>query len=280
MKYRTNRRVVAAVLISTAVTTLAACGPAGTGADSKSSADAGGPSPSTPGPGDSFDSLSGPQISEKIKSALRRTTSVRLTGDLPQPGTGAGGTFTVDITMDTTGACRGTIAMPGAGVLNLIKGRGNYFVQGDERYWRTSLAAGKNKPSAQKVDAFLPKVKDRWLKVNEKTAKAFASSSMCDLSAITKQIERSSPGDVERGADVTRDGQELAVIYDRSGNEVTTAYVSKGARPYLVELTSTGGTAPVNVKFTDYGKPVDTTPPPAAQIITPEKLGLVPNRRA
>ncbi|MFJ5933951.1 hypothetical protein [Streptomyces sp. NPDC093071] len=65
MKYCGNRRVVAAILISTAVTTLAACGPADTGADSKSSADAGGPGPSTPGPEDSFDGLSGPQIGDK-----------------------------------------------------------------------------------------------------------------------------------------------------------------------------------------------------------------------
>ncbi|MCD2462023.1 hypothetical protein MBT42_00430 [Streptomyces sp. MBT42] len=279
MQYRTNRRVVAAALISTAVTTLAACGPADTGADSKSSAGADSAGSSTLNPEDSFSGLTGAQISDKSLDAFRSATSVRLTGDAPNPR--GSGTFTLDIALDIAGSCRGTITMPGAGTLNVIKGRGAYFVQGDETFWRTSMAAAvKNKPNAQKADAFLKKVKGRWIKMNKKTAKAFASSPMCDLAAMTKQFKSHSPESTERGADVTRDGRKLAVIYERDGYQVTTSYISQGDQPYPVEITATGGSAPMDVKLTDYGKPVDTTPPPADQIISPEELGLTPSRRA
>ncbi|MFJ5139021.1 hypothetical protein [Streptomyces sp. NPDC088707] len=278
MKYRINRRVVAAMLMSTTATTLAACGPAGSDADSKSSVDADSVSPGAANPEDSFGGLTGAQISDRSKDALRRATSLRVSGDMPNPRTG--GTVTLDIVLDTTGSCRGAVTMPGAGTLNVIRGPEAYFIQGDEGYWRMAVAtAAKNRPDAQ-VNAFLKAVKGRWIKASENTAETSLPSKMCDLAAMTNQFGADLSKATERGADVTRDGQKLAVIFNRDGNEVVTTYISKGIRPYPVEITATGGRASMDVKFTDYGKPVDTTPPPADQIIDSGKAGLPPNRRS
>ncbi|MFF5393318.1 hypothetical protein ACFY5H_34290 [Streptomyces sp. NPDC013012] len=271
MNHHTNRRVVTAVLISAVTAALAACGPVGSETSSKNSAGLGS-GPTAVDTKDPFGGLTGAQISDKSKTALQGATSIRFTGDAPNPL--STGTFALDIAMDVTGSCRGTVTIPGRGTLKVIKGRDLVHVQGDERYWRASLATAKKKPDSRKADAFLEAVQGRWLKMSANTAKGFGISSMCDLSTMTKQFKGDSPETTKRGADVTRNGQRLAVVYDRDGHEVVTTYISKNSRPYPVEITVTGGNAPAALKLTDYDKPIDTTPPPADQTITPEDLGL------
>ncbi|MFF5977018.1 hypothetical protein ACFY7C_36540 [Streptomyces sp. NPDC012769] len=266
MNHRTIRRAAAAALITaTITTTAAACGPADTDAGAKNT-----PSTSPAKPKDAFDGLTGAQISDKAKTALKSVTSLRVTGDAPD---GSGSTITVNMAMDTKGSCRGTITQPGAGVIDIIKNRSSIFMKGDETFWRASLASDKKKLTAKQTDAVLELVKGRWMKVDKKTAKAMTRKDMCDLSTLADELKGDSPADTSRGADITRAGQPLAVIYDRGdADTVTTVHVAKTGKPYPVEIINTGGTDAGSLKFTDFNKPVDTTPPPADQILDPKKL--------
>jgi hypothetical protein len=240
----------------------AACGPAGSDAGAKNT-----PSPAEPK--DAFDGLSGAQISDKAKTALKSVTSLRVTGDAPD---GSGGIVTVDMAMDTKGACRGTITQPGVGVIEIIKNRSSIFMKGDEAFWRASLASDE-KLTAKQADAVFEVVKGRWMKVDKKTSKAMIRKDMCDLSAVADELKGDSPATTSRGADITRAGQPLAVVYDRGdADTVTTIHVAKTGTPYPVEIINTGGTDAGSLKFTDFNKPVDTTPPPADQILDPNKL--------
>ncbi|MFD5326906.1 hypothetical protein [Streptomyces sp. NPDC127092] len=268
MKHRNHRRAAAAALMAASVISIASCGPAATDSGATNTRSA---SPSPTKPKDAFDGLTGPQISAKAKTALKDATSLRVTGDAPD---GRGGTISIDMAMDTKGSCRGTIVQQHAGTIEMIKHRSTVFMKGDEKFWRASLAAGKKKPTARQADAFVEIVKGRWMKVDKKTARAMTRKDMCDLGTLADKLGDDSATDTTttRGADVTRAGQALAVIYDRDGNEVTTIHVAKTGKPYPVEITHTGGTEPGSLKLTDFDKPVDTTPPPADQVIDTNKL--------
>ncbi|MER7521038.1 hypothetical protein [Streptomyces sp. NPDC126499] len=266
MNHRTHRRVAAAALIATAITAATACGPAGTDAGAKNTA---GASPSPAKPKDAFDGLTGTQISDKAKTALQGVTSLRLTGDAPDD---SGGTLIMDIAMDTKGSCRATITQPTGGVIQLIKNRGTIVMKGDEKFWRTSLASGEKELTAKQTDAFLELVKGRWMKVDKKTSKAMIRKDMCDLSTLSDELKQDSGSTMSRGADITRAGQSLAVIYDRDGDEVSTVHVAKTGKPYPVEIINTGGTDAGTIKLSEFDKPVDATLPPADQILDTNKL--------
>ncbi|GAA3399264.1 hypothetical protein [Streptomyces roseoviridis] len=265
MNHRTMRRASAAALIAATVTSAAACGPTGGDAGAQNTPST---SPSPAKPKDAFEGLTGAQISDKAKTALKSATSLRVTGDAPD---GEGRTLVIDMAMDTAGSCRGTITQPDAGVIEIIKNRSSVFMKGDEAFWRASIASDKNL-NAKQADAVLEIVKGRWMKVDKKTARAMIRKDMCDLSAVADELKGDSPTTTSRGADITRAGQALAVVYDRDGDSVTTVHVTKTGKPYPVEIINTGGTDAGSLKFTDFDKPVDTTPPPADQILDPRKL--------
>ena len=266
MNHHTNRRTAAAALMAAAITTIAACGPAATDAGAKNTQSA---SPSPAKPKDAFDGLTGAQISDKARTALQSVTSLRITGDAPD---GRGHALTLDIALDTAGSCRGTITQPQAGTMEMIKNHRTIFMKGDEKFWRASLASGTKKLTARQADAFVELVKGRWMKVDKKAARAMTRADMCDLSTLADKLKGDSATSTTRGADITRAGQVFAVIFDRDGNEVTTVHVAKTGKPYPVEITKTGGTDAGSIKLTDFDKPVDTTPPPADQVLDTNKL--------
>ncbi|MFI8963067.1 hypothetical protein ACIGO8_13195 [Streptomyces sp. NPDC053493] len=266
MNHRTNRRVAAAALIAAVITTAAACGPDATDTGAKNTS----ASPSPAKSKDAFDGLSGPEISEKAKAAVKGVTSLRVVGDAPD---GRGGTISMDLALDTRGSCRGTITQPRIGTIEMIKNRRTVFIKGDEKFWRASLASAKRKPTAQQADAFVELVKGRWMKADSKAAAAMTRKDVCDLSALADKLGNDSTDtSTTRDADIIRAGQALAVIYDRDGSEVTTIHVAKTGKPYPVEISNTGSADAGTLKFSDFNKPVDTTPPPADQILDTRKL--------
>ncbi|MEV4947878.1 hypothetical protein [Streptomyces sp. NPDC053755] len=265
MNYQTTHRAAAAALVVAAVTMIGACGPAADDAGAKSAQSAG---PSPVEAKDAFDGLTGPQISDRARAAIKSVTSMRVVGDAPD---GDGGTLAVNMAMDAKGSCRGTISRAQAGTVEVIKTGDVVFMKGDEEFWRESLATMKR--SAKQTDATVEIIKGRWMKVDQKTATAMARGDMCDLEAISNKLgEGSSVETTTRGADVTHAGQALAVVYDRDGYEVTTVHVAKTGKPYPVEIATTGGTEAGSIKLSEFDKPVDTTPPPADQILDPSKL--------
>lgn len=264
--HATGRRAAAtALLISTAMITGTACGPSttDTGAQRPQSA-----SPSPAKPKDAFDGLSGEQISERARTALGGAKSLRFTGSGPDD---QGRSYTMDISMDQTGSCRGTITQPDGGALKLIKKDSSVYLNGDEKFWRSSLAAAK-KATTRQVDTIVKTIKGRWMKVDKKTARAMTRQDFCDLGTLAKKIEGDSAA-MERGADIERAGRPLAVVYNREGTEVTTVHVAKTGEPYPVEISTTGGgELPSSIVLSEFDKPVDTSPPAGDQLLDMNKL--------
>ncbi|WP_234426052.1 hypothetical protein [Streptomyces kebangsaanensis] len=67
-------------------------------------------------------------------------------------------------------------------------------------------------------------------------------------------------------------GRPVAVLAEKTTTETTTVYIAKEGKPYLLRGTVAGGNESVDLTFTDHNKPVDTTPPPADQILDPTTL--------
>ncbi|MFI8293479.1 hypothetical protein ACIGBL_30515 [Streptomyces sp. NPDC085614] len=267
MKHHTTGRRAAAtaLLITTAVITGTACGPSTTDTGAQPTR-SGSPSPTKPK--DAFDGLSGEQISDKARTALGNARSLRFTGSGPD---GQGHIYTMDISMDRTGSCRGKITQPDGSALKLIKKTSSVYLNGDEKFWRASLASSK-KATSRQVDTIVKAIKGRWIKVDKKTAKAMTRQDFCELSTLVEKIEGDS-GAMERGADIERAGRPVAVVYSREGTEVTTVHVAKTGEPYPVEISTTGGgELPSSIVLSEFDEPVDASPPAADQLLDMNKL--------
>ncbi|MEV5975159.1 hypothetical protein [Streptomyces sp. NPDC051921] len=275
MKHRiTTDRTIWATLASAAVVAAATgCGPTTTDAGAK---DTKATSPSPAKPKDAFDSLTGSQISSKALAALKSASSMRVSGTVPADDK-TNQSMQVNVAMDTQGSCRGSLTLPGTVSLELLrKGKGAFYIKGNEKFWRamlTELAKDGEGLTRKQANAAVDMLKSRWVKADEKSAKDLTATNFCDMDKLQ---DLGGHSDVTRGADVVVAGRPVAVIYDREDWRVTTVHVAKTGKPYPVQITTTDSSSAAPdtlVKFSEFNKPVDTTLPPADQIIDANNLG-------
>ncbi|MFJ3906305.1 hypothetical protein [Streptomyces sp. NPDC090025] len=264
---RTTTATTTAALLIAAVTAVATgCGPdkADTGSKSKDA---------TARPGDGLAGMTAEQLDRRARDVTASATSMRVKGDVVIGGR----SMEMDLALDRHGSCRGSITLGGGGTLDLIKkGDDLIYMKGDERFWRGSVAASqKGNPgrrvSPERVEKGIALFKNRWVKADRRMANGMGAN-LCNLKKMTGMLGDEATGGVTRGADTTEGGQPVAVLYQRKDDIVSTIHVAGKGKPYLVRITAEGGSAPGDLYFTEYGKPVDTTPPPADQILSPAEI--------
>ncbi|MEU6934907.1 hypothetical protein AB0A05_38135 [Streptomyces sp. NPDC046374] len=260
MKHHITNRTTTAVLLAAAVVAAATgCGP--NTADGKPKA---GTSATPAKPKDAFEGLTAEQIDRKTRDTTAAATSVRLNGTMLSGGQNV----TLDLALDTHGSCRGRIALDAIGTIDIIKNGTLIYIKGDERYWRTALSLDKKKAiSPKKADSLIAALKGRWIKAPQQVTRGLAN--MCELRKFSTDLGEKRGFNLTRGADTTDHGQPIAVIYQRTDDGVHTIHVAKKGKPYAVRMLTTGSSQPSDVQLSDFDKPVDTTPPPADQILDP-----------
>ncbi|MEV7282433.1 hypothetical protein [Streptomyces sp. NPDC093111] len=263
-----HHRTTAAVLLAAAVITAATgCGTT-TDAGTKPAAT---PSKQT----DPFTGLTAAQIELEARTATAAASSLRMNGTIYADGQ----SIDVNLALDTKGNCVGKLAPGELGTLDIIKNGPTVYLQGDERFWRNSLASAKRNsmPRAQS-DALIAKFQGKWIKATPAMAKAMGTN-VCDLSRLTDILDGDGGlnPDVKRGADITENGQPVAVVYEREAgsDEVTTIHVAKKGKPYPLRVITTGGIDDGDLYFSDFDQPVDATPPRPGQLLDPTKTAGV-----
>ncbi|MEU6482441.1 hypothetical protein [Streptomyces sp. NPDC046887] len=260
MKHHITHRVVTAMLCAAAVVT-AGCGPDGTGADPKGTAPAAGSK-------HPFDTMTPEQINDEAGKAFRSAASVRLTGKASEGGR----QVEVDLAVDVRGSCNGTVGTS-AGSLRLIKKGSLVHVKAKEDFWRATFSRGMTAEQAAKMVALF---KGRWIKPPRTLSETLGG--LCDgLGARIEALSSESGTNLVREADSTVGGRPSAVLTERTGSQTTTIHIAKKGKPYLLRGTVTGD-APVDLVFSDHGKPVDTTPPPPDQVLDPTTIRPIPRR--
>jgi hypothetical protein len=258
VKHHITHRAATALLCAATTVIITGCGPDSTGAGTKSTE-------SATGTAHAFDTMTPEQIDGQARETVRNTTSMRFTGKVESDGQ----RMEVDLAMDVHGSCNGTVGFS-LGTMRIIKKGSLVHVKAEEDYWRATFSRGM---TAAQTEEMVTHFKGRWIKPPKMMSQTYGR--ICDgFDDVIGTLAPMSDGSATREADATVGGRPVAVLAERTTTETTTAYIAKEGKPYLLRLrsTATGGDVPVDLTFTDHGKPVDTTPPPPDQVLDPTTL--------
>jgi hypothetical protein len=255
VKHHIAHRTATALLCATTVI-VTGCSSDSTGADAKSTASA---TRTT----HAFDTMTPEQIGNQVREAVKNTTSMRVTGK----ATSDGREMEVDLALDVRGSCNGTMGNS-LGTVAIIKKGPLVHVKAGEDYWRATFGRGM---TAEKTEEMVALFTGRWIKPPKMMSEAFGR--ICDsFDGLIEELSPLSDVNATRETDAVVDGRPVAVLTERTTTETATVYIAKEGEPYLLRGTVTGGDEPVDLTFTDHGKPVDTTPPPSGQVLDPTTL--------
>ncbi|MFD4995736.1 hypothetical protein [Streptomyces buecherae] len=204
--------------------------------------------------------LSAQQISDKAKEALLGATSLRIKMD---QGTGAE-SLKINLALDKKGNCNGTIGDAQGASSELIKADTKVWMKPNAKFWTQPDVGGKEGEAAAEL------FKDRYIHGTTDDEMLKDNADMCNLSAMQASIKSDSDpkGKLTKG-EPTKLGNQLVVPLTGPGDEggKQTMYVAATGKPYPLKISVVGGNEPGTVELNDYEKPVDTTPPPASEVI-------------
>jgi hypothetical protein len=244
------RKTRLAVVVPAAALILAACGGNetagnGTAAGGGSSSSSSSPSAAaTTDAGNGVADLSATEILAKAKAALAGADGVRIKG----AGSADSTKVEIDMQYGKTGAT-GTFAFNGQR-LDLMRVGQTAYMKGSASFWTTFADANVAKLLG-----------DKWVKTSLTDARF---KDIAEFTDLTKAADNflDPDGTVTKGQTTTIDGTP-AIGLSSSGSDGGTLYVATTGQPYPLELKASDN----NVTFSDYGKAVTVTAPPAAQTI-------------
>lgn len=245
------------VASSVAAVVLAGCGGtevAGKGAPASPSPPGGGASAS-PSPSDNgVAALGAEQILAKAKSALKSAETVRIKG-----AAGSGSErFDIDMRYTATSA-QGTIAVAGQPI-EMRRIGSTVYVKGSREFWTSHVP-----PAAVQL------LTGKWLK-SPMTDQRFAG--LAELTDLSKAAD----GILEPDGTITKGEKKVvagapAIALVSSGKDGGKLYIATTGTPYPLQIVPTKPADSGQIAFTEYGKPVTVTPPPADLVIDVSKLG-------
>jgi hypothetical protein len=264
------RRTALAALCLAAATTvgLTACQSGQSGqdrADSKQTKTGSSPSSTPSKAKEPFAGLTGGEIADRAVEATTGASSLRMTGDVPDDG--SGGTITLDMALNKKGECAGTMSMGGQGEAELIKVGDTVYMKYDEAFLR---AQSKGEKKAD-VDAAVALLAGKWTKMSAKGEDAKDIAGFCDLDTVLGDAGDVN-SDAQRGKTTTVDGTPAIVLHERDGKGRYTLYVATEGEPYLLRVDDASGTNPGTVTFGEYDEPVPARKP-SGEILDLDALG-------
>ncbi|MEV6833851.1 hypothetical protein AB0N17_04905 [Streptomyces sp. NPDC051133] len=250
-----------AALCVTAALSLTACGD--DKGDAKAAGDATSATPSPTQSPDPFKGLTPDQISEKARVAMTKLDSFKVKGGMTTDGEH----MTFDFAVAAKGNCHGSFTTGGASA-EIREVGGTTYMKGDEKFWQQM---GKEDGSSSKeTDALAEMFKGRWFKMPAEDAKSDDKFPFCDIGTMFEKDEKESH--LTRGADTEVNGTPAATLKGKDGAATQTLLISAKGEPYALRLTAEGGKEPGSFDFSAFNEPVTVTPPPAGEVIDPDKL--------
>ncbi|MEU2437529.1 hypothetical protein ABZ595_15225 [Streptomyces rubradiris] len=203
-----------------------------------------------------FEGQSADQVAAKAVTATRNATSLHMAGKLSAQGK----PLTVDFRVDTQKNCQGRLAMD-SGSADVIHTGQTTYIKGDEKFW---AGAARDSAGGEKQARALS---GRWVKVPVGDSR---TTGLCDKQGFLADLDsdKSERKGMTKGDVITVDGRKAIELRKKKGSgESITMYVATEGKPYILKLDQSGGKSPGTVVFSDYGKPVKATPPPAGKVI-------------
>ncbi|KRV49041.1 hypothetical protein AQ490_22280 [Wenjunlia vitaminophila] len=195
--------------------------------------------------------LSAKEIGDKSLETLKQATSMHMVGTAD----GA----KLDLLLDNSGNCRGTMGLEGIEMEMLRKGE-SFWLKGDEGFW--SMAVGKDADAAKAV------VGDRYMLVPAGDEQYGDMVETCDLEKMTASMTEDSAETTYTKGEVTEVNGTPAIELNYKDTDGTgTIYVSTVGKPYPLKVDDKSSTQPAAIVFSDFDKPVDVQAPPDDKVL-------------
>ncbi|MEV0966138.1 hypothetical protein AB0J25_26765 [Streptomyces sp. NPDC049910] len=210
--------------------------------------------------GDDIETLTARQIAEKAREALLDADSVRVTskGDLREPGS----PNELDLALDRSGNCAGTVGLGGEGSVEIIKRGETVWMKPDAAFWKNQVPGGG--------EAIRELVGDRYLRGTTDIGLLRGMAWVCDLDTFVDRLTGVPTGAIPltKGEKTEVDGVGAIPVTGSLAGRTITLYVATEGEPHPVRLVVAGtGAAKATVDFSDYDKPVPTATPPAGDSV-------------
>ncbi|MDK1472769.1 hypothetical protein QNO07_04885 [Streptomyces sp. 549] len=203
---------------------------------------------------------SGPEVSEQAGEALRSAESLRVRISLDG---GTDSATEVDLTLDDEGNCRGTVAQAGEGSAELVRRGNEVWLRPDEAFWKSRAgAAGENSYAL---------FRGRYLHGSVDDPVLGGLSGTCDLAGL-RESSAETGGDWGAPRTGTLDGVRVVSVTRREKHGSTTLHVAREGTPYPVRVDKSGAEESGTMRFSDFGTPVPTRVPSAAESVDVDEL--------
>lgn len=203
-----------------------------------------------------IDTLTAQQIADRARDALLDAHSMHLStrGDL-----GKGHTpMSLDLTLDRSGNCDGSVDLGNSQGSVLIVKRGNdVWVKPDADFWKNQVPDGG--------PAFAAILNGRYMRASATDPRLLTLTKACDLDTFQKLVSDNADNDagtLNKAARTTLGKASVVPLTRMRGGTTLTLYVAATGRPYPLRLTLQGDGADATVNFSAFDKPVPTSTPP------------------
>ncbi|MFE4944898.1 hypothetical protein [Streptomyces sp. NPDC056641] len=222
------------------------------------------------GPGDTESSSAGRKAPSGVeglpaRDILAKGTEAITSASTLRVSTADSSTSSIDLTMDKTGNCAGTVTTEGF-TSRLIRKGDKVWFKPEDAYW--------NDPAVKGVLTKFPEARGKYMHgTAEKSFSLALVSAYCELGSADGFAKLSGDGQkLTKGAVTTVEGVKAVPVHiDSAKDGKWTAYVATEGRPYIVKADSRK--AKMTLLLSDFGKPFTVPPsPPAGETIDAIKI--------
>ncbi len=192
------------------------------------------------------------QVLQRSVQALKDAGAVRAAGTVGSEG----GQITMDLRLDTSGDCTGTLSQGGVGSFQVVKAGQQLWVKPDQEFWQSHGGP-----------AMAQLVGDRYLKTTSDNPDFGEIGSLCDLTDLADQLGTGKT-DLAKGGEENVQGRPALALTNTSGAGTGTLYVATTGEPVPLKLAKDTGA----VEFSDFGTPVPSATPGPDQSLDLDQL--------
>lgn len=229
-------------------------------------------------PQKSADEVRGERLSREAMRLLKDTDSLRIGVEMNAPGKYQ----KVSVHMDRRNNCTGTFD---SGPTNrgevLMIGTGDaYFRFSDDALDAirdAGVARGPEAGATARERTELARGKYVKLPTGSRAPGGVSPTQTCDLDKILGELDGSSDDDLS-GTRALPDrrwhGEKVTPLAAKDGGRDMTVYLAAGDKPYIVGMTQKRGDEQMEMRMSDYDKPVVARAPDPSLVLDPEALGM------
>lgn len=190
-------------------------------------------------------------IVEAAAKDMTDLESVHLDADI----TSEGGNVTMDLSLDDSGTCEGSISIGGAAAEVIRIGDESWF-KAEDAFWEAQ--------AGDQAEQLIAMIGDNWVADPDDQF-----SSFCDLDTLLDDIgDPESLEDVESDGTEDVDGEETVKLVgvDDEGTE-TTAYVAVDEPHYILKIEATGDNEKGEASFSEFDEDVEVEAPADEDVV-------------